>query len=111
MTLDLATEYLLLLANYDAGTARDIERRYQAGMDITDELYEQLCIHDELAAEDWLGGSPAPQPHGTGRRCQLCGEETTQGNQAEMYDPDADIDVPSVYCHDQCGLEKGLVIA
>lgn len=100
-TLSQAQEYLGILEAYAPEEAQEISARERAGIDITDELYEALCVHDELAAEGFLAGQPA--------RCQLCGE-TRDGDMAEMYDP-ASPDTPAVQCHALCGLEKGMVIA
>jgi|KBSMisStandDraft_5_1062788.scaffolds.fasta_scaffold353950_2 hypothetical protein len=49
--LDKTTEFILILANYDPEEAKRIEERHQNGIDVLDELYEALCVHDELAAE------------------------------------------------------------
>lgn len=42
--------------------------------------------------------------------CDICGEPVSNENQrAEMYDPEK----PGlhIFCHDQCGIERGLEVA
>jgi hypothetical protein len=119
-TLDQAQEYLLILEAYAPEQAREISARERAGIDITDELYEALCVHDELAAEGFLAGTARPDPDDgwnphareftDSPRCALCHEATTEDDRAEMYNP-AKPDVGSVICHPQCGLSAGLEVA
>lgn len=37
--------------------AHGIEERARAGIDVTDELYEALVVHDEEVAQSWLDES------------------------------------------------------
>jgi hypothetical protein len=34
--------------------ADELRERFMNGIDITDELYDRLCVHDELAAEAFI---------------------------------------------------------
>lgn len=56
--LAVAQEYILILANYE--NTKELQQRFNAGIDITDELYERLAIHDEMAAEAFIEGHHAP---------------------------------------------------
>lgn len=45
-------------------------------------------------------------------RCEICGESIGIGEEiAEMYDVKWPADRPSVICHAQCGLWKGMLPA
>lgn len=46
--------YLDILAAYDPEAAAEIRERHRNGIDVLDELYEMLSVHDELAAEAYL---------------------------------------------------------
>jgi len=47
--------------------------------------------------------------------CGLCGERTTEDDQAEMFDPKSEPGPdgvhPAVICHPECGLARGLEVA
>jgi len=56
MGLDRTTEFILILANYDPVEAKKIQSQHDNGIDVLDQLYEELSIHDELAAEEYANG-------------------------------------------------------
>jgi hypothetical protein len=42
--------------------------------------------------------------------CALCGEQTREGDVAEMYDPNDPLGESQIV-HPECGLQKGWVVA
>lgn len=50
--LSRALTFIDILAAYE--DVDDLKERTMAGMDITDELYERLCVHDEMAGEAFV---------------------------------------------------------
>ena len=58
---------------------------------------------------------PEEDPEPTHPPCGLCGERTTEDDQAEMFDPKSEPGPdgvhPAVICHPECGLARGLEVA
>jgi hypothetical protein len=44
-------DFISILAPYDPEAANSIQEKHANGIDVLDELYEALCVHDEYAAD------------------------------------------------------------